>query len=219
MTTSRSDTELVRDLLDRAGRTFAEEAHITLKDTPKPLFQLLVLSLLLSSRISAEIATRAARELFTAGWRTPDSMADAPRAQVIAALQRGHYTRYDESMATRLHKAAQRVTSEYHGDLRGLAARSGRDTADASRLLEEFDGIGPVGAEIFLREVQDTWTWLRPHLDDRALDGAEALHLPRDRSRLASLAGSREISPLAAALVRVTIDPKLRDELPGRSDS
>lgn len=80
MTASRSDTDVVRDLLDRAGRTFAEEARITLKDTPKPLFQLLVLSVLLSSRISADIDTRAARELFAAGWRTPDTMEAAPRA-------------------------------------------------------------------------------------------------------------------------------------------
>lgn len=218
MTASRSDTDVVRDLLDRAGRTYAEEARITLKDTPKPLFQLLVLSTLLSSRISADIATRVARELFVAGWRTPDTMEAAPRAEVIAALQRGRYTRYDESTATRLRKMAHRVTAEYRGDLRELAQRSDHDAGAAARLLEEFDGIGPVGAEIFLREVQDTWTWLRPHLDDRALDGAETLHLPRDRGGLGALAGTRGTAPLAAALVRVTIDSQLRDELSGSGE-
>ncbi|SUE03538.1 Uncharacterised protein [Prescottella equi] len=127
MTASRSDTDVVRDLLDRAGRTFAEEARITLKDTPKPLFQLLVLSMLLSSRISADIATRAARELFAAGWRTPDTMEAAPRAEVIAALQRGRYTRYDESTATRLRKMAHRVTAEYRWrSARARAAKRSR---------------------------------------------------------------------------------------------
>lgn len=211
MGTSHSDTDVVRELLDRAGQTFAQEAGITLKDQPKPLFQLLVLSMLLSARISAEIATQTARELFHAGWRTPQAMAKAPRREVIAALQRGHYTRYDESTATRLHEAAERVTSEYRGDLRELAERGGHDEAATARLLEEFDGIGPVGAEIFMREVQDTWTWLRPHMDDRVLDGAAELDLPRDPDKLSKLSGSHEVAPLAASLVRVTLDTKLHD--------
>ncbi|QCQ91289.1 endonuclease [Rhodococcus sp. SGAir0479] len=213
MATLRSDTEVVRELLDRAGRTYARDAEITLKDTPEPLFQLLVLAMLLSARISAEIATQAARELFAAGWRTPESMVRAPRGQVIAALKRGRYSRYDESTATRLRKAAERVRDEYDGDLRGLAERSGHDEKAAARLLQEFDGIGPVGAEIFLREVQDTWTWLRPHLDERTLAGATELQLPRDPDALTELAGASEMAPLAAALVRVTLDSKLRDEV------
>ncbi|WP_305091540.1 endonuclease [Prescottella sp. R16] len=208
-TPTARDAAAVRVLLDRAGRTYAQEARITLKDQPKPLFQLLVLALLLSTRISAGIATRTARELFHAGWRTPRTLRDAPRPEVIAALQRGHYTRYDESTATRLRAAAEHVDDEYRGDLRGLAERSGHVPAAAVRLLEEFDGIGPVGAEIFLREVQDTWPWLRPHLDERALAGAEALGLPRDAAALGDLARPGEVAQLAAALVRVTLDASL----------
>ncbi|MFE0877827.1 hypothetical protein ACFW4X_23735, partial [Streptomyces smyrnaeus] len=47
---------LVRELLKRHGRTYADEAGITLRDTPQPLYQLLVLSLLLSARIRSDIA-------------------------------------------------------------------------------------------------------------------------------------------------------------------
>jgi hypothetical protein len=57
---------VVEVLLDRYGWTFAEEAGITLADKPGPLYQLLVLSTLLSARISADIAIAAARELFAA---------------------------------------------------------------------------------------------------------------------------------------------------------
>ena len=72
-----SHQRVVSALIERAGRTYADEAGITLKNTPAPLFQLLVLSLLLSARISADIAVAAARELFAAGYRTPAKMADA----------------------------------------------------------------------------------------------------------------------------------------------
>ena len=56
--------QLARRLLETAGRTYADEAGIRLKDTPMPLFQLLVLCMLASKPIDATIAMRAAR-----GWR------------------------------------------------------------------------------------------------------------------------------------------------------
>jgi hypothetical protein len=62
---------IVKDLLDRYGRTYAGEAGIRLTDRPGPLYQLLVLATLLSARISAEIALATARELFAAGYRSP----------------------------------------------------------------------------------------------------------------------------------------------------
>lgn len=207
--------DTVTKLLARAGRTYAEDAGITLKNTPKPLFELLVLTLLSSTRISADIAVAAARELFQAGWRTPEAMATAPRADVIAALGRGHYVRYDESTATRLREMGERVGSEYQGDLRKLAQRADGDAAVAARLLEEFDGIGPVGAGIFLREVQDEWTWLRPFLDKRAQQGAEALGVPTGSAQLEKHAPDGRFAPLAAALVRVSLDDELLDDVRG----
>ncbi|MEV4633526.1 endonuclease [Rhodococcus coprophilus] len=207
--------DTVTKLLARAGRTYAEDAGITLKNTPRPLFELLVLTLLSSTRISADIAVAAAKELFQAGWRTPEAMATAPRADVIAALGRGHYVRYDESTATRLREMGERVESEYQGDLRKLAQRADGDAAAAARLLEEFDGIGPVGAGIFLREVQDVWTWLRPFFDKRAQQGAEALGLPTDPEKLGKRADGGGFAPFAAALVRVSLDDKLLDEVRG----
>ena len=210
--------ERARHVLESHGTTWAEEAGTTLEDTPAPLFQLVCLTQLFSAPIGASVAVATMRELLDAGWTTPRHLLDSTWQERVDALGRGGYRRYDESTATRLRKMAHRVTAEYRGDLRELAQRSDHDAGAAARLLEEFDGIGPVGAEIFLREVQDTWTWLRPHLDDRALDGAEALHLPRDRGGLGALAGTRGMAPLAAALVRVTIDSQLRDELSGSGE-
>ncbi|MDH6280053.1 endonuclease [Prescottella agglutinans] len=210
---TETQTRTVADLMERAGHTFAEDAGITLKDEPKPLFQLLVLTLLLSARISADIATHAARELFRSGWRTPQALASAPRQDVIAALKRGHYSRYDETRATELRLAAERVEREYHGDVRRLAEACDGDPGGAAAALEEFDGIGPVGADIFLREVQDLWPWLKPHMDARVLRGADELHLPHEGEWLADMAPGGRVAPLAAALVRVTLDKDLRADV------
>src|SRR4029078_6286875 len=97
-----SHRQLVGRLLKVAGTTYAEEAGITLRDKPMPLFQLLVLCMLASKPIDATIARRAARELFTAGVRSPRAVLAADRRTMIAAFGRAHYARYDESSATRL---------------------------------------------------------------------------------------------------------------------
>ena len=201
--------ELAARLLERAGTTYAGEAGITLKDTPMPLFELLVLCMLASKPIDAGIAVSAAREVFHVGLRTPEAVRDADRATMIEAFGRAGYTRYDESSATRLTEMAQTVHDEYGDDLRKLADAADGDPAQAAKLLQEFNGIGATGSDIFLREVQDTWTWVRPYYDERARDAADRLGLPTDPEALSALAGGRD-SVFAAALVRVSLDDDLR---------
>jgi hypothetical protein len=115
---------------------------------------------LMSKPISAEIAVAAAKELFALGLRTPRKVLDADRSDMIRAFGRAHYVRHDESTA-RLPEMARLAMAKYHGDLRRLAAGSNHETAEVTRLLKEFRGIGDTGADIFLREVQDVWTWAR----------------------------------------------------------
>ncbi|MCZ4584222.1 endonuclease [Rhodococcus opacus] len=212
-----SVAETARALLDNAGPTYASASHVTLKDTPTPLFQLLTLSLLLSTRISSEIAVAAARELFRAGLRSPRAVRTADRRTIISALGRAGYVRYDESTATRLHAAAVRVDDEYGGDLRRLARACEQEISGAVRLLTEFDGIGPVGADIFLREVQDVWPWVRPYFDTRASKSARELGLPDDPDALSALAPEGRVAELAAALVRVSLDTQLREDVRGNT--
>src|SRR2546429_8072677 len=155
---------MLSELLERDGRVYVEDAGIKLADRPGPLSQLLVLATLLSAPIPAETAVAAARELFAVGYRSPKAMSEASWQDRVDALGRGHYQRYDERTATMLGDGAELLTGKWHGDLRKL-----RDDADggadgiASRLTE-FPGIGPTGADIFLREVQSVWTDIRPVL-------------------------------------------------------
>lgn len=196
---------LVSTLLDRCGRTYAAEAGITLADKPSPLYRLLVLSVLLSTRISSGIAVDAARELSRAGYRTPRAMRESTWRQRVGALRRAHYVRYDESTATALGDGAALLLDRYRGDLRrlrgdGLTAR-----------LREIPRLGPVGVDIFCREAQQVWPELRPHLDRKTLDGARSVGLPTDSDGLAGLVPSGDLARLSAALVRVSLDRKLAD--------
>ncbi len=204
-----------KTLLSEAGHTYAEEAGITLKDQPAALFKLLVLANLLSTRINAEIAVAAARELYEAGGGTPRGLARLSWQERVDALGRAHYVRYDESTSTRLGDMAEKVMEDYGGDLRRFPAEVGRDAGVARETLQEFPGIGPVGAEIFCREAQAVWPWLRPSFDALALKGADRLGLPTDPKRLAELVADRELARLASALVRVAKDKKLADRLVG----
>ena len=210
----------VAALLSRHGRTYAQEVGIRLADKPAPLYQLLVLATLLSARISGDIAVSAARELFTAGYRTPRAMREASWQDRVDALGRGHYWRYDERTATMLGYAAELLRQRWSDDLRKLHSEGGDDAGRLESLLTEFPGIGPAGAAIFLREAQGVWPGIAPYLDRKALDGAGKIGLPTSPESLAALAGNNSRLPqLAAALIRVslsrTAEDGIRTSVPG----
>jgi hypothetical protein len=204
--------ELARALLDRHGTSYAERAGITLKDTPSPLYRLLVLSLLLSARISADIAVAAAKELSRAGYRTPKAMAAATWQNRVDALGRGHYRRYDERTATMLGDGAERLTDEYGGDLRRLH-ESADSRTDVEERLQRFPGIGPAGAAIFCREVQSTWTDLWPYVDAKAQEGAKAVGLPSSAQRLSRLVPRSALPRLLAGCIDVATSRQAADEV------
>ncbi|MGH3934895.1 MAG: hypothetical protein ACRDS1_07975 [Pseudonocardiaceae bacterium] len=132
---------IVQVLLDRFGRTSAEQAGIRLADRPSPLYQLLVLATLLSARISGDIAVAAAKELFAAGYRTPQRMRQATWQDRVDALGRGGYRRYDERTSTMLGEAAVQLLDRWSGDLRKLRDDAGGEPKRIRALLTEFKGM------------------------------------------------------------------------------
>lgn len=104
---------------------------------------MLVLSLLLSTRITSDIAVATARELWSAGWRTPDHLRESTWQQRVDALGRGGYRRYDESTATRLDEMAELLQERWRGGLRRLLKQTKGDPAQIAQSLQEFNGIGP----------------------------------------------------------------------------
>jgi hypothetical protein len=212
----KNNAATARRLLDRAGPTYAAEAGIKLTDKPTPLYRLLVLSTLLSTRIKSGIAVAAAKELAKAKLTTPRAMADSRWQDRVDALGRAHYKRYDEQTATALGESAETLLERYSGDLRKLRDHAGRDRAEITKRLRKFSRVGPVGADIFCREAQAVWPELRPYLDKKALDGAKRVGLPQDAGELSRLADSEDLALLAASLVRVALDRELADEVAGR---
>ncbi|RCW47325.1 hypothetical protein DFQ14_101675 [Halopolyspora algeriensis] len=204
-----------RALLDEAGTTYAFQAGIKLADKPSPLYRLLVLSILLSTRIKAEIAVAAAREL--ADFGTPERMLQASWQQRVDALGRGHYVRYDESTATALGQGAELLLDDYRGDLRRLRKQADGDVGTLREGLTRFPKLGPVGADIFCREAQAVWPELRPYFDKKALSGAEKVGLPTQPDKLAELVEADELGRFAAACVRVTLERGVADRVRSRA--
>jgi hypothetical protein len=164
-----SKRRIVAALLERHGRTFADELEIDVAaGTPSPLFRLLVASILFSARIGHAIALAAARALTEHGWTTPQKLARTGWAQRVRVLDRAGYVRYDESTSRMLGDACTLLLERYRGDLRCLREEAERDPRRERALLKEFKGIGDVGVDIFFREAQIAWDELYPFADRKS---------------------------------------------------
>jgi len=196
----RADT-----VLRKYGRTYADEIKIRLKDTPAPLFQLLCASLLLSARISAENAMEAAQALLDAKLTTPQKMAEATWQNRVDVITSHGYKRYDESASSMLGEMAELLLEKYGGDLRELREEADRDADKEYKLLQQFKGIGQIGADIFLREVQGIWSEVYPHADARVTQSAKKIGLPDDVAALSRLVDQNDFPRFIAGLVRIEL--------------
>jgi len=174
-----SEAKIIAALMKKHGRTYSGELGIKMESaTPSGLFRWLCASLLFSARISNEIATEAARALTKSGWTTARKMAAATWEERTRVLNHAGYARYDEKTSRMLADTSNLLLKSYNGDLRKLREAAECDPARERELLMECKGIGEVGADIFLREVQTAWTELRPFADSAALKLAGTLGLP-----------------------------------------
>lgn len=197
-----STDDRLRDLLDRHGRTFADEAGITLRDKPAPLFQLLVLTSLLSANLDRGLGVRAADAVRRA-HPTPAKLHEAGEDAVHEVLTEARYLRKRQT-ARQLVQLAGEVKDRYAGDLRRLRDEADGDPDRIGEAVHAFTGIGAVGVDIFAREAQAVWPSLRPYADGRILDLARAAGLPHTARGLATAAERLGVGleVVGAALVR-----------------
>lgn len=164
--------QLVTTLLDKYGTTFAEQAHITLKNEPSPLFRLLTLSMLRAKPIGADIAVQALLGLNKEDLDTAENVHSASRRTMIAALQ----------------KSGSRSLRRKLGDLparghRACAQRIGRGPPRSTNFRKyqkrfiENQWCGFPCADMFARNVQAVWPALAPALNTKAIQGAKRLWL------------------------------------------
>lgn len=180
-TEKRASDKVVKALLTLHGRTFAEELHLTPEsNAPSDLFALLIAALLFSARISHTIALKSTTVLLRRGWKTPRKLAATTWEERVKALDEGGYARYDERTSTMLGETAEKISRDYHGDLRKLREAAGADPSRERTLLKQFKGIGDVGVDIFFREIQLAWPELYPFAYKKVLASAKKLaRLPK----------------------------------------
>ena len=152
-----------RAFLREHGTTYAEAAGIELADKPSPLFELLVLTMLSSTRISADIAVK------------PRGSCSAPAgAPQRCSTRRGGSgsrrwaaaTDATTSTATRLEELSRMVLDEYGGDLRRIRPQGENAADDLAKVIASFPASARPGPGSSAARCR---TWAGPYFDDRAL--------------------------------------------------
>ncbi|KAK1526941.1 uncharacterized protein CCOS01_07203 [Colletotrichum costaricense] len=168
--------------------------RLTYPDSTLTPFQNLVAALLLSKPISHRLGLRTINTLLNPpfGLRTPRDLDEAGfegRRKVMWEAR----TQHKEKTAVQLGDLVEGVRKicggdgdggegkEDEGDVEKMTALremvKGMKTEEAQRKVEKvltdgIKGVGPTGAGIFLRRVQEEWEEVFPYADQRALEAA-----------------------------------------------
>ncbi len=132
---------------------YAKELGIDLASKKEPeLFKWFLACLLFGKPIQQDVAKRTYVEFVKEGLTTPDAILKAGWDRLVQVLDNGHYVRYDFSTATKL-LDVMKVLKDRYASVTNLLKQS--ETADElSSRLQEFKGVGPKTAEIFLRDIK-----------------------------------------------------------------
>lgn len=153
---------------------YSEDLGIDLS-APSGRFRWFVASILFGARISEQIATNTYRCLEAAGIvDAPDKIIGAGWDRLVEILDAGGYVRYDFSTATKLLEIMTALQQNY-GSLENLYCQAS-DGKDLEKRLQEFKGIGPTTAQIFLRELRGIWQ-IQPKVTQIACTSAANLNV------------------------------------------
>jgi endonuclease III len=122
--------------------------------TDQGLFDWLLASLLFGRPVPQQAAASAFRKFKADGWDTPEHFTADDRHPLWHELWDGDYHRMSSVMSEELHDVMRALIADYGGSVARLV-RTAKSSAEVSARLEQFRGVGPKTAEIFLREVPD----------------------------------------------------------------
>lgn len=117
-------------------------------------FKWFLACLLFGKPVQQEVARRTYLVFVEKGLVTPEAILQAGWDKLVKVLDEGHYTRYDFSTATKLLDVVKRL-QEREGTLLSLI-KTCHSRNELSTRLQEFKGVGPKTAEIFLRDLPDS---------------------------------------------------------------
>jgi endonuclease III len=155
-------TDMTRRALER-NPLYSEELGIDLAQrTEAAYFRWFLASLLFGARISETTARNTYRAFIGHDLTSPTKILAAGWDFLVYPVMReGGYVRYDGRKSTQVLRDCQALIADYGGSLQRL-----HDAANDARDLEEkllaFYGVGPVTANIFLRELRPFWAKADP---------------------------------------------------------
>ena len=145
------------------SQLYSEELGIDLaKGSDAEYFRWFLASLLFGGRISEAIAKNTYRSFIRHGLSNPRKILDAGWELLVNPVMReGGYVRYDGRKSTQVLRDCEMLIADYGGSLRRLHDTA-RDAKEVEQRLLDFHGIGPVTANIFLRELRPFWVNANP---------------------------------------------------------
>lgn len=99
------------------------------------------------------------------------------------------------------------------GDLNNLLKKAGNDRKRTRELIKGIKGLGDLGVDIFLNNVQCVWPSMAPFLDARSLKTAEELGIGTDLEAIYESLNRdpMRMSRLANGLSHVRLDKKQQE--------
>ena len=155
-------------------QSYSEELGLDLKKS-EDRFKWFLASILFAKRISAETAKETYLHFEQGKLTSADAILQAGWDRLVEVLDSGGYTRYDFSTATNLLGIAKTLKEKY-GSLERVYSESS-SPRDLEKRLQGFKGVGPVGVNIFLRELRGVWEKAKPTPSSMAMLTAQRIGL------------------------------------------
>lgn len=191
------EKHLIDELISKFGKTYSEELGIDLNSgQEKEIFKWFLASILFGKRIGENIAKRTYQEFEKRGLLTPNKILEAGWDRLVDALDVGGYVRYDFSTADKLLKVMEDLIK--YGGLNNIHKQA-KNEKDLEEKLKLFKGIGPVTANIFLRELRHIWEKADPEPSKFTKIGAKNLGIDINRFKK----NTKDFVILESALLRV----------------
>jgi len=143
-------------------------------------FRWFLASILFGKRISPKIARRTYEEFERQGLTTPQAIVEAGYDRLVEVLDEGGYVRYDFSTASNLLDINEKLLRDHNGSLEEIheGAKSPRNL---EKLIQDFKGVGPTTASIFLRELRGIWEEADPKVSPPARKAGKKLGLSSEK--------------------------------------
>ncbi|GIJ99962.1 hypothetical protein Aspvir_003976 [Aspergillus viridinutans] len=206
----------VHKVIEEFGRQPLEGTSLAKKPptaSPETVLAMVIDAMLKSRPISHDLSQRAVTKLIDEGYNDIRKLGESSWEERTMVLKDGGYNRYREQGATNLGDLADFVNGQYDGDLNNLLKKAGKNRKKTRDLIKEIKGLGDLGVDLFLNNVQSVWPSMAPFLDARSLKTAEELGISTDLEAIYESLNrdSMRMSRLANGLSHVRLDKKQRE--------